>query len=239
MMGREPNAKIVHIVYIGRPDEKHEVLLDRLNADGIITALARTQRAGLQLLSNLQPQVIVINTTNSHFSGDRLCRALGRRLPNAQRLLIVEQGMGLNVPCEERLARPFTVRKLHEALLRLLRVAAPHILRAGPMQLDLVARTVTGPRGQHHLTPKECNLLAVFFQHANQVISRKDLMARVWNTEYLGDTRTLDVHIRWLREKIEADPAHPVFLLTRRNVGYMLATWDLEASLEDAFDEPA
>ena len=64
----------------------------------------------------------------------------------------------------------------------------------------------------------------------NQVISRKDLMDQIWNTEYLGDTRTLDVHVRWLREKIEADPKRPVLLLTRRGVGYVLAVPELVAT---------
>ncbi len=60
-----------------------------------------------------------------------------------------------------------------------------------------------------HLTPKQCHLLAIFMQRPNQVISREDLMKEIWDTHYLGDTRTLDVHIRWLREKIEADPTRP------------------------------
>jgi len=222
-MGREPNSKSVQILHIGRVDANHEKLWQQYQREGIAVAFARTQVAGLQMARELQPVIVVINTAESHFSGDRLCRTLGRRLPGTQRLLIVEQGNGLNVPCELRLVRPFTGRKLRESLDRLLDAAAPHILRAGPLQLDLVSRVVIGPKGREHLTPKACQLLATLMQRPNQVISRKDLMGRIWDTVYLGDTRTLDVHIRWLREKIETDPKQPTLLVTRRGVGYLLA----------------
>ena len=86
----------------------------------------------------------------------------------------------------------------------------------------MISRTVSGPNGSHHLTPRECALLGTLMRHPNQVVARKDLMQRVWNTDYVVDTRTLDVHMRWLREKIEPDPMHPVWLVTRRGVGYVL-----------------
>ncbi|MBM4460975.1 MAG: winged helix-turn-helix domain-containing protein [Chloroflexi bacterium] len=70
-------------------------------------------------------------------------------------------------------------------------------------------------------------------RHPNQVISRKSLMEQIWDTEYLGDTRTLDVHVRWLREKIEPVPTHPTWLLTRRGVGYMLQIPELDTPSKD------
>ena len=77
------------------------------------------------------------------------------------------------------------------------------------------------------LTPKEAGILAVLMQHPGQAISRAKLMQEVWQTNYLGDTRTLDVHICWLRQKLEDDPANPQLLLTRRGVGYELYVPDL------------
>jgi DNA-binding response OmpR family regulator len=71
-------------------------------------------------------------------------------------------------------------------------------------------------------TPKEAHLLAILMQHPGQVISRARIMREVWQTDYLGDTRTLDVHICWLRQKLEADPTRPQLLLTQRGVGYVL-----------------
>jgi DNA-binding response OmpR family regulator len=71
-------------------------------------------------------------------------------------------------------------------------------------------------------TPKEAHLMAVLMQHPGQVVNRATLMREAWQTDYLGDTRTLDVHICWLRQKLEEDPSHPQLLLTQRGVGYQL-----------------
>jgi DNA-binding response OmpR family regulator len=237
-VGREANSRPVHILYVGRMDANHENLWQQLQREGLAVAFSRTQRAGLQMAKELQPQVVVVNTSNGHFSGDRLCRTLGRSVPAAQRLLIAERGSGANVPCEQRLVRPFTGRKLRESLLKLMEAAAPHVVRAGTVELDTVARVVTGPQGRHHLTPKQCDLLAAFIQHPNQVLSRKDLMEKIWDTAYLGDTRTLDVHVRWLREKIELNPERPLLLQTRRGIGYLLAIPDREPASADPTDEP-
>jgi DNA-binding response OmpR family regulator len=222
-MGRDLNTRPVEILYIGQPDPAHEKLWEQLPREGIGVEFARTQKAGLDLASSLQPQVVVINLVEAQFSGERLCQTLARRLPSARRLVIADRNLVVaSVQCEQRLVRPFTLRKLRDTLFKLLEEAAPHLITAGCLKLDVVARTVTGPKGEQHLTPKQCNLLTVFMQHPNQVISRKELMDRIWDTNYLGDTRTLDVHIRWLREKIEIDPMRPCLLMTHRGVGYVL-----------------
>ncbi len=231
-MGRAPGSKDVHILYIGRVDPNHQKLLDHLPNDSINIVFTRTQRAGLQIATEVHPQVIVISTADGHSSGDRLCRTLGRRLPSTQRLLIVDRGSRTSAPCEQRLVRPFTGKKLYESLMSMLSSAAPHVVRTGPLELDMISRIVTGPKGQRRLTPKQCRLLMNLMQRPNQVHSRKDLMEQIWDTVYLGDTRTLDVHIRWLREKIELDPKDPKMLLTLRGVGYMLAVAD-EAELAE------
>ena len=194
-----------------------------MSREGITVEFARTQKAGLEQALLLQPNVVVVNLAEAQFTGMRLCQAIGRRLPNTRRLLIADRNGSSSVPCDLRLVRPFTVRKLREAIFNLLGLAAPQLLIAGCLELDVMARLVTGPNGQHELTPKQSSLLMIFMQHPNQVISRKDLMDRIWETAYLGDTRTLDVHIRWLREKIELNPTQPTLLLTRRGIGYMLS----------------
>jgi len=232
-MSREMSAKSVRILYIGRLDPNHETLWAQLHREGTKVEFASTQQAGHTMALASQPQIVVINTTNGRFSGERLCRTLGRRLPSTLRLLISEAGASVDAPCEMRLNRPFTVRKLREAVFKLLEQALPNLLRAGPFQLDLVSRILTGPNGKQHLTPKQCGLLTVLMRHPNQVISRKSLMEQIWDTEYLGDTRTLDVHVRWLREKIEPVPTHPTWLLTRRGVGYMLQIPELDTPSKD------
>jgi two-component system alkaline phosphatase synthesis response regulator PhoP len=95
-------------------------------------------------------------------------------------------------------------------------------LRAGNLILDLDARCVIKSGEAMHLTFKECALLNLFMSNGGEVMTRKRLMKEVWQTDYLGDTRTLDVHIHWLRKKIEDDPSSPTLLRTVRAVGYRL-----------------
>ncbi len=238
-MSREASSQPIQVLHIGRTDPTHELLWQQFQREGIALEFARTQQAGIQLAVQMQPQIVVINMANSHYSGDRICRVLGRRLPSSQRLLISEPSVTAAVPCEARINRPFTVSRLRSAVLKLLEAAAPHILRTGVLQLDLIARVVTGPRGQQRLTPKQCDLLADFMRRPNQVHSRKDLMERIWETAYLGDTRTLDVHVSWLREKIEPDPKHPTLLVTERGIGYRLVIPELQIFADDPLDPEA
>ncbi len=95
-------------------------------------------------------------------------------------------------------------------------------VEAGDMMLDLEKACLKKNGDQIHLTPKETKLMALLMLNVGKVVSRSELMQEVWNTEYLGDTRTLDVHICWLRQKIEDNPRIPECILTRRGQGYEL-----------------
>jgi DNA-binding response OmpR family regulator len=95
-------------------------------------------------------------------------------------------------------------------------------LRVNGVALDVERGQVRGPNGMHHLTPLESRLLQVLMSHPGQVISRQRLMKEVWETDYLGDTRTLYVHICWLRQKLEDNPSSPHRLITHRGLGYEL-----------------
>ncbi|MBN1994901.1 MAG: winged helix-turn-helix domain-containing protein [Anaerolineae bacterium] len=98
----------------------------------------------------------------------------------------------------------------------------PRTVEVGGMSLDLENACLKKNGSQIHLTPKETKLMALLMQNVGKVVSRSELMQEVWNTEYLGDTRTLDVHICWLRQKIEENPRIPERILTRRGQGYEL-----------------
>lgn len=95
-------------------------------------------------------------------------------------------------------------------------------LKAGEMVLDMEKATLKKNGSEIHLTPKEMKVMALLMENVGRVVSRSRLMQEVWDTEYLGDTRTLDVHICWLRQKIEEDPRIPEYILTRRGQGYEL-----------------
>lgn len=100
--------------------------------------------------------------------------------------------------------------------------ASNTILTTNGFSLNLAKARLRKGDKEVHLTPKECKLLAVLMQNAGEVVSRKTLMKHVWETDYLGDTRTLDVHICWLRQKVEPDPRSPQYILTKRGQGYTL-----------------
>ncbi len=100
----------------------------------------------------------------------------------------------------------------------------PTIIALGPIRVDRVSATVNVDGVEIHLTPKEALLLWTLMQQPNVVLSRAQLMQSVWDTTFTGDTRTLEVHVNWLRKKIERDPRRPVFLRTVRRQGYVF-TW--------------
>ena len=98
----------------------------------------------------------------------------------------------------------------------------PVAVQVGDMTLDMRKSILKREGSEIHLTPKETKLMALLMRNVGKVVSRSELMQSVWNTEYLGDTRTLDVHICWLRQKIEDNPRIPELILTRRGQGYEL-----------------
>lgn len=102
------------------------------------------------------------------------------------------------------------------------RRSAPKSVQVGELLLDLEKATLKKNGSEIHLTPKETKLMALLMKNVGKVVTRNELMQEVWNTEYMGDTRTLDVHICWLRQKIEDNPRIPEYILTRRGQGYEL-----------------
>ena len=104
------------------------------------------------------------------------------------------------------------------------RASPPPSVTIGSLSVDRTRHTVTIGDRLVHLTPKETLILCTLMQRADRLVTRAELMREVWETSYTGDTRTLDVHMSWLRKKIEADPAHPVHLKTVRGQGYMFVT---------------
>ncbi len=174
-----------------------------------------------------QPDVIIFDASTMRSSGVRSCQRLRKTLPEVP--LIYIQGAGLpavdKTGADITLEKPFTARKLLNRVRQLLPAndSADQIVRLGHLTLyrGKGAVSIEG-KGEFPMTPKLVNLLEVFMAHPQEVMSRKQLMEAVWDTSYIGDTRTLDVHIRWLRQIIEKEPKSPEVLMTVRGVGYVL-----------------
>jgi DNA-binding response OmpR family regulator len=150
------------------------------------------------------------------------CTALRERAPS-MKIVAVGVTAPVTSPCIDGVLRlPLNTTQIDDIVTRLLDGYKTGILQVGFLSLDVDTRTLVTPMGQYHMTPKATTLLHYMMGHHGKILSRSELMENVWDTTFLGDTRTLDVHIRWLRERIEADPSDPKFLITVRGRGYQL-----------------
>ncbi len=211
-----------HILFVGKSDSVLDPIWPRLESRGMRVTLAASQRSAIEHARKRSPDLIIIDGT-VFLSSKRLCRSLQRVSPHSAVILLAdEHGQPDDVPCDLQLRKPFTARKLITRIDKVLEQHAPKLLRVGSLVLDLATRMVQGARGEQKLTPKECAILAMLMEHPGEVVSRQQLMESIWKTSYLGDTRTLEVHVYWLRQKIEADPDTPRYIITVRVQGYRL-----------------
>ncbi len=169
--------------------------------------------------------VVVVDAASMRTSGERICKSLRERVNGMPIILIsdpkreVEKGFDFaNVV----LTLPFTQRKLINRLNPLLPSDEKGLIKAGPIQLDMDAKFVKANGKRTQLTPRLLRLLKMLIEHRGEMVDRNELFKKVWRTNYTGDTRTLDVHISWLRQAIEEDPKKPKLLKTSRGVGYRL-----------------
>jgi len=194
-----------------------------LEKKGYIVSAVRSRKKALEQVGADKPDLIVLDATSPRLDGGRTCQALRQKVGEVPIILICKEGNDSGqAEADFRLTAPFTFRKLANRIKRVVQGSEQggETLQVGGLILNLDRRSVTRGNKKHQLTPKELRLLEVFMRNPGKVLSRKFLMKNVWETDYVGDTRTLDVHVRWIREKIEEDPSSPVYLRTVRGVGY-------------------
>ncbi len=169
------------------------------------------------------PDVIVVDASSPRLNSKRLCRTLRAETHAILIALVTNPNKADQVGLVDLiLPKTTTPKKLMQRVRGALESRPPRELRMANLTLDMERRRVTRGSKSHKLTPKEFDLLKLFMGRCDQVVSRKALMKEIWDTDYLGDTRTLDVHMRWLREKIEDDPNEPTLIVTVRGEGYRL-----------------
>lgn len=203
---------------------------------GYRVLVAHNGRDGLSLALSQNPDLVLLDVMMPEMDGWEVCRRLRQQSVVPILMLTalgeeVDRILGLELGADDYLPKPFSARELQarvRALLRrveLDRTAQPTtILTAGDIHLELETRQVSKNGRLLTLRFKEFELLSLLLSRPGQVISRAELFDKVWGTDWLGDTRTLDVHVRWLREKIEDDPGQPRYIQTVRGVGYRFAT---------------
>jgi DNA-binding response OmpR family regulator len=182
--------------------------------------------AGLDLLDETDPDVVVVDAASLRTSGIRICQSFRKAVGELPIILIVTEDIDLPEVVDANLVLrlPFTVQKLVNRLQAYHETDDKYILHAGPIELNTKTQLVTCEDRQTKLTPRLVAILRILMTNHGQVVKRDPLFTKVWDTDYTGDTRTLDVHISWLRQAIEEDPHNPRFIHTKRGVGYILET---------------
>lgn len=170
-----------------------------------------------------RPDFAIIDNTSSTLEVLEICGWL--RQQHSDLLIMLLSGEGTRLAqgphVNMHLIQPFSVRKLSNRFKKLLDIRRTQPITVGEFTLEPEKRRISHVERVVRLTPKEYHLLEFLMRHAGNVLTRRQIMKEVWETDYLGDTRTLDVHIRWLREKIEPNPRAPAYLKTIRRVGYI------------------
>jgi len=183
-------------------------------------------QSGTQAISKIKQSnasLVVINAASLRSTGIRICSSIRKKGPNLPIILILEKDKPVSKELADVvLALPFTVQKLVNRIKALMPSDGKNVVTAGPIQLDLEHKRVKCLSKSTKLTPRLITLLSILMEKHGEVVEREALFKKVWETNYTGDTRTLDVHISWLRRAIELDPNNPKFLKTIRGVGYRL-----------------
>ncbi len=188
-----------------------------------VTHVASGKRAR-SLGSQQSFSLIIVDAVSMYTTGERICRRMRQCFPNCKLILIASEPSAPNPQVADIiLYPPLTARQLNGLVSRILRDDPLDTIRCGPFVMNRTARILHAHGQSVQLNPKLARLIELFMTHPNQTLSRATIMQRVWKTDYLGDTRTLYVHIRHARKILENNPATPKYLKTIRGIGYQLA----------------
>ncbi len=204
-----------------------------LRKDGFRVHVAANAEACMRQFREQAPDLIVLDVMLPSASGFQVCRKI-RETSDVPIILLTarveerDKVMGLELGADDYVTKPFSMKELVARVKAVLRrrtdpsSTAP--LRSGEIEIDEARHEVSVRGKTTELSPKEFALLAFLVRHPDLVFSRQTLIDRVWGADAFVDERTVDVHIRWLRSKIEANPSSPVKILTVRGMGYKLAS---------------
>jgi two-component system response regulator VicR len=208
-----------------------------LSQEGFSTLMAHNGTRAIQLYETERPDLIILDLMMPELDGYEVCRRIRANDKRTPILMLtartseIDTVVGLELGANDYIAKPVRLRELVARVKAHLR-EAPQVseplakgLRLGELFIDTDSRTVTVAEKEVDLTFKEFELLLAMAKQPNRVFSRDQLFAQVWGSDFLGESRTVDVHIRYLREKLEANPSQPKHILTVRGVGYRLV-WD-------------
>jgi DNA-binding response OmpR family regulator len=199
---------------------------------GYIIESAPSGAAALTRLESSDPDLAIIDASSMRSTGKRICQSLKDKKNNLPIILIVNKDGDVNdkAGADIVLALPFTMQKLVNRIKQLLPMQNNDAMIVGPFQLDTEQRRVVCDGRQIQLTPRLVTLLKILMEHPGEVVEREKLFCQAWETNYTGDTRSLDVHMSWLRQAVEDNPRHPKYIKTVRGVGYRL---DIDSTIHN------
>ncbi len=221
------------VLVIEDEENLRDTIRHNLEREGFDARTAADGEAGLEAALSMRPDVVVLDLMLPQLDGLEVCRALRRR-SNVPILMLTAKGeeidkvVGLELGADDYVTKPVGMRELIARVRALLR--RPHevnaeanpaeILRAGDLEVDRAAHAVRKAGAPIAVRPREFDLLALLVSNPGRAYTREQILSLLWGHNYVGDERTVDVHVRWLREKIEDNPAQPTRIVTLRGVGY-------------------
>jgi len=212
-----------------------DLLKYNLSREGFTVVTSGDGNSGLELIRRDKPDAVVMDVMLPGMDGLELTRMLRKEsvvpvLMLTARSDEIDKVLGLELGADDYLTKPFSMRELLARVKAMLRrgemakqeafAGEGSVIKLGGVALDPVRHVITVRGSAIEATPKEFDLLHFLMANRGQVFSREGLLDRVWGYDYPGDSRTVDVHVRWLRQKIESDPASPKYIMTVRGVGY-------------------
>lgn len=205
-----------------------------LEKEGYQVATAADGHAAVEVARREKPNLVILDVMLPNQDGYEVCRQIRAEMPIPIIMLTakgeeIDRVIGLEVGADDYLIKPFSLRELVARIKALLRRSKPtdvenksKVYQHGDLMINLSEHRVMVGDREVELSPKEFKILAMLMGAPGRVFSREELLEQVWGLDFYGDTKTVDVHIRWLREKIEEDPSNPKFIQTVRGFGYRL-----------------
>jgi two-component system, OmpR family, response regulator RegX3 len=222
---------VTRVLVVEDEESFSDALSYMLRKEGFEVAVAATGPAALETFDRNGADLVLLDLMLPGLPGTEVCRSLRQR-SNVPVIMLtakdseIDKVVGLELGADDYVTKPFSSRELVARIRAVLRRQGDveeletAVLAAGPVRMD-VDRHIVAVRGEQVQLPlKEFELLEVLLRNAGRVLTRGQLIDRVWGADYVGDTKTLDVHVKRLRAKVEADPANPRCILTVRGLGY-------------------
>ena len=208
-----------------------EPLVYLLQKEGYDVIEAEDGNTALEVFQSHGADLILLDLMLPGLSGNEVCRAIRAESTVPVIMLTakdteIDKVVGLEIGADDYVTKPYSTRELLARMKAVLRRGAEPqlpemgVLRAGPIAMDIEKHVVTVNDQKVQMPLKEFELLELLMENVNRVLTRGQIIDRVWGSNYFGDTKTLDVHVKRIRSKIEEDPARPKFLVTVRGLGY-------------------